>query len=167
VSRSARRTRWALGGLARSALSVLSALLGVCSVGCGAPPSRLAHPEVFRFGVSHMSGNRSLVIRADGAATLDERFGARPRLVGTVMLEPAELDELARVLRERGLCALSSSSRHGIPDEAAPVVRVRLGSLDCQVRRWDGDWQDDADARAALAAVEALASRVSARLSPP
>lgn len=158
-------TLWYSKGMALTARALLVSALALA--GCRAPASKLPEAEVLRFGVSHMGGSTSFVIRADRTATYQQSGGRN----GTVKLEATvteeELGALAQLLEEKGFCSLVSSRSTGVPDEARPGVDIRLGNLDCSVTMWDNEFRDDEDAKAALAAIEELGATLRERGNPP
>jgi hypothetical protein len=133
------------------------------ALGCGAPPSELPDGEALRYGVSHMSGDVSFVVRADGSADYRREGGGEAAIAVSAKVSQKELAALVEVLRARDFCNLSSSRDTGVPDEARPTIAVHLEDLDCKVVLWDGEFRDDDDARVCLAAVEALGATVRKR----
>ena len=116
-----------------------------------------------RYGVSHMGSSTTFEIRADGTATYASTGGPAGKRDVRANATPEEVDALVRVLREHRFCSLRSGRSTGVPDEARPVVSVRVGDVDCVVKLWDGEWRDDEHARACLAAVEALGRTLAKR----
>ncbi len=130
---------------------------------CRAPASELPENEVLRFGVGHMGGFTGFVVQADGTAEYTEAGGRNGSVKVRGRVTPDELAKLEATLRANDFCSLVSHRATGVPDEARPSTSVRLGQLDCAVQMWDGEFRDDAQAKAALAAVEGLARVVRER----
>lgn len=130
---------------------------------CGAPPSGLPAGVLLQYGVGYMGGQTSFEVHADGSAEYeaDEPGGKKKHV--RARATPAEIDALAKVLREHHFCGLTSHRSRGVPDEARPTIRARIAGLDCAVTLWDGEWRDDADAFACLRAVEAFGSTLAGR----
>lgn len=122
-----------------------------------ATSSGLAAGEVLAYSVTHFEGSSSLLVKEDGTATRT----AEATVSATVT--PAELEGLAKVLRDHDLCGLRSTRETGVPDEARPSIAVRLEGLDCRVQLWDGEWRDGGRAEACLEAVEALGTEIGKR----
>lgn len=143
------------------ALVLSLALLGF---GCHAPPSELPPNTVLQFGVGYRGGQTSFEVHVDGTAEYASS-GGPPGTDKKVQAKAtvAELEAIATVLRDNHFCSLRSGRSTGVPDEARPSVRVRMGELDCRVELWDGEWGDDPQAKACLTAIEALGSALSAR----
>lgn len=127
---------------------------------CGARASRLPHTQLLTFGVSHREGSTHFVIRTDRTAEYVSHGGpgGARKVQGIVTRE--ELEKLAALLDDKGFCSLVSTRSKGVPDEARPSVSVRMSGLDCEVQMWDNEFSDDAEAKAALAAIEALGAAV-------
>jgi hypothetical protein len=143
-------------------------LVAALAAGCRAPASELPQGVVLRYGVSHFQGSVHFTVRADGSAEY-QSSGApdEPQPVERIAKVSAEeLQALAKVLREKNLCSLTSSRSTGVPDEARPSISVRLEDLDCKVRMWDNEYRDDPDAQACLRAVESLGSAIRERGTP-
>jgi len=139
-----------------AAVALLSTL-----VACGgAPKSKLPRNNVLRFGVSHMGGSVSFVVRNDGTAVYETSRGPEGDLRVDSKVSKAEMQKLAETLTQHDCCSLTSSRTSGVADEARPGFSVRLGELDCEVSLWDGEFRDDEDAKACLAAVEGLGTKL-------
>lgn len=119
--------------------------------------SGLARGEVLAYAVTHFEGSSSFVVKDDGTATRTAETTV------SAVVAPAELEALAKVLREHDLCGLRSSRETGVPDEARPSIAVRLEGLDCRVQLWDGEWHDGGRAQACLDAVEELGTEIGKR----
>lgn len=157
----------AAGGYARAVRWSLAALVAPLSLAaCGAPPSGLPAGVLLRYGVAYMGGETSFEVHADGTTDYAaDRPGGKKRV--RAKATPAEIDALARVLRDHRFCSLTSHRSKGVPDEARPSIRAHVAEMDCAVTLWDGEWRDDADAFACLSAVEAFGAKLSLRGAPP
>jgi hypothetical protein len=143
--------------------SLISAVLLASSLGCRAPESKLPPTDALSYGVSHRGGWVSFVVHTDGTAEYKASGGPDGPVEVAGKVTPAELEQVASLLRENDLCGLRSGRDVGVPDEARPSIRVRLGDLDCEVELWDGEYRDNPRAKACLAAVEGLGHTLSER----
>ena len=135
-------------------------------VACRAPASKLPANVVLSFGVSHMGTSSGFVVNRDGSAT-SSSHGPDGLLETQGQVNPDELAHLERVFDEHDCCSFVSSGATRVPDEARPSFSVRLGAHDCRVTLNDNEFHDDDDAKACLAAVEALGRKLRERSQPP
>ncbi|HZO12354.1 MAG TPA: hypothetical protein VFB62_03825, partial [Polyangiaceae bacterium] len=136
-------------------------LLLLCA--CRAPASTLSRGTVLSYGVGHRDGSVAFTVHADGTAQYSSSGDPSGAIEARARVTPEELRELARVLRENDFCGLRSTRSTGVPDEASPSVSVRMEDIDCEVEMWDGEWRDDPEAKASLAAIESLGSKIRER----
>lgn len=154
--------------MARRTTSLVSAFVTANLVGaCGAPPSNLTGNTVLYYGYGHRDGSASLRIEADGSATLTQTDYEHPKEEFRVRLAAPELESMRKVFHDHDLCSMRSHRSKGVPDEVKVSVSVRLANLDCTVNLWDGEWRDDPDAKACLAAVERLIPEIRRRAGAP
>src|SRR5687768_18605393 len=87
----------------------------------GGALSSLGAPDVLAYEVAHFEGSSSFVVQEDGSAT--HKSGKTV----AAKVEASEIEAVVKVLVDNELCALRSARDTGVPDEARPTVRVRLG----------------------------------------
>lgn len=125
-----------------------------CGSGCPSPPPRAGLPpdQILAWSVSQgLWGSASLTL--DRSGKLSYHFQpADPRATAEsdeTRLAPDEVRAIVTALGDSEVCGMCRL-RSGIPDEAAPVLQVHDGDLDCRVEAWDGEWRERASAVAEL-----------------
>jgi len=81
-------------------------------------------------------------------------------------ISAGQLASLERELAGKRFCA-QRSARGGVPDEATLLVSACLPTVRCEIMLWGGEWGDRPEAKAALAAVDAIIDDVVKRGAPP
>jgi len=131
---------------------LLTVLVGCCGCAGGGPscppppPSGLPPGQLLAWDVSQgLWGSASLVLSANGAVSYHFQSvkPQEPPEAGEARVDAAEIQRVVDTMTRSAVCGICRQ-RNGIPDEAAPILRVRAGGLDCRVDAWDGEWRDRA-----------------------
>jgi hypothetical protein len=94
--------------------------------------------------VQGLWGGRDLWIRGDGKAWVQfvGRAGKVPgngRLRFELTVPPARLRALQKEVEAQRFFAITTRKRYGVPDEALPLIYVRLGNREAAKTKWAND----------------------------
>lgn len=154
--------RWVLLAVAAQALGI--------AAGCdkAPPPKASGDANVLVSWVSSQPlwGSERFEVKPSGAVAYRfEPVDGSAVIEGHTTVDREQRLALGRRLETSPCCSLKSE-RSGIPDEARPELAIRVGSTDCKVVLWNGEWRDRAEARSCLDIIRPLMTTAARQRAP-
>ncbi len=134
-------------------LLTITVFLVGCSKATPAPPVEKLD-QVALFDVQALWGGHNLWIKADGKAigSFITPSGGKTKDAGgfrelryEMVLSPEQRATLLGLVNKHHFFSVETKNRHGVPDEARPMIFIKSGSRTHSVAKWAGDTHEHFD----------------------